>query len=295
MPGPYCGTMGIYNGSSVNVATNRNDDTLASGTTYPVSVALGTFFGFDVWVDDDSVSAVLSNKTTGQSSFFSWKQDVSTTSVANGYFGSSGYFGMNIFGGSYLVTNFTVTLNVPKQVDCLIWGDSIAGTGARGADFQDGWSDDIRRELALLGLSTVVYGCGSDRSIESSNELAQVLAMPRPSLVLYAAGGNDLGNSITSYTTNLPAIKSALAPANVVWVAPTARSATDESSLAYWMATNNPVGFIDAFSATKAAQTYTTLPLDQDSSDNIDPGPEGHVTVAAVVRNWLRQNGYAVP
>jgi len=115
-PGSYTGTMGLYNGPSTNLLANRNDDTLASGTAYPMSVALGTFYGIDLQVDDDSLYAIASNKTTGQLSTFAWKQDVSTSGVTNGYFGSSGYFGMMIFGGSYLVTNFTVTLNVPKKI-----------------------------------------------------------------------------------------------------------------------------------------------------------------------------------
>jgi hypothetical protein len=295
VPGDFCGTMGLYNGSSGNVATNRNDDTLAAGTTYPMAAGLGTFYSIDLQVDDDSLCAVASNKTTGQLSTFAWKQDVSSASLANGYFGASGYFGMNIFGGSYLVTNFTVTVTVPKKIDCLIWGDSIAGVGARGADFESGWSWRVRQGLASLGLSTLIFGCGSDASLQSSNELAEVLSLPAPALVLFAAGGNDLGDSITSYTTNLPAIKSALSPATVVWVAPTARTQTDESSLAYWMATNNPAGFIDAFSATKASGTYTTLPLYQNAYDEIHPNTEGHIAVEAAVRNWLRQNGYAVP
>jgi hypothetical protein len=287
--------MGLYNGSSVNIATNRNDDTLAAGTTYPNSVALGTYYGLDLQVDDDSFSAAASNKTTGQLSTFAWKQDVSTSGVTNGYFGASGYFGINLFGGSYLITNFTVTLNVPRKIDCLIWGDSIAGTGARGADFESGWSWRVRQELAALGLSTVIYGCGSDGSVQSSNELAQILSLPSPSLVLFAAGGNDAGFGVTSYTTNLPAIKTALAPANVAWVAPTSRGASDESSIAYWMLTNNPTAFIDAFSATKASDVYSTLSSYVNPYDAIHPDEEGHVAVYAVVRNWLRQNGYAVP
>jgi len=118
--------------------------------------------------------------------------------------------------------------------------------------------------------------------------------MPSPSLVLYAAGGNDVGIG-TYYTTNLPAMKTALSPAQVIWVAPTARGSIDESPLAYWMLTNNPSGFIDAFSATKGSEVSSTLPSYVNPYDTIHPNTEGHIAIYTVVRNWLRQNGYPIP
>jgi lysophospholipase L1-like esterase len=290
--------MGIYNGASTGIAANRGgDNDTSTATAYPITCAMGTFYGFDVIQDDDACWASVSNKTTGEQTFFSWKQDVSTTSTANGYFGCAGTFGMCMFGGDFAVTNYTVTMFAPKQIDVLIWGDSIAATGARASDFDHGWTAQIRQGLACLGLSTYIFGCGSDRSVESSNELAEALMLPKPTLLLYAAGGNDISAPVNTayYQSNLPAIRSQFPSTQVVWVGPTARTNIDVSPLAYWMETNQPQAFIDAYTATKNPGYTNTLNLYTNSYDGVHLNNEGYVAVVQIVRQWLRQHGLFVP
>src|SRR5882724_5683102 len=109
MPGAYTGTLIFYGGPSTNLATFRPSDTgSASSNAYPVTITIGTSYGFDIQVDDDSVAASVSNTVTGEVSTFAWKQDVSITTGTNGYFGCSGYFGVQSWGGSFSVTNFQV-------------------------------------------------------------------------------------------------------------------------------------------------------------------------------------------
>jgi len=150
--------------------------------------------------------------------------------------------------------------------------------------------------MAARGMSTVVFGYSSDTSVEAGNELAEALLM-NPKLVLFAAGGNDLANGITNYLTNLPAIKAAFTNATVVWVAPTARGATDMSPLARWMLTNAPGSYIDAYSATKGAYNVTGSGTFSAyvGPDNVHPNTEGHWAVFTVARNWLRAHGWFVP
>jgi hypothetical protein len=229
----------------------------------------------------------------------------------NGYEGAAGNFGFYWNAGYFAVTNFTVSAFCPKKIDVGIIGDSIGSYQAGATLPSYGWSRRTQSKLAALGLSTVILGCTSDRSIESSNELAELLKLPAPTMLLYADGGNDRPTPTFTnyYNTNLPGIKATYAAlgTRVVWVSPTARGTVpgpsagwDVSPLAYFMLTNNPRNFIDVYSATKysssasfAQNTNMWSPYNN-PYESIHPNDAGHDAVEETVRAWLRQNGYWV-
>lgn len=289
----YNGALVFYCGATNNTAANQVADTAnASSTNFYFPFIVSTNYDITINRTEDVLTMTVSNQTTHAIESLAWRQTTVSGNLADGYWGTSGFPSFVLFGGEYIVTHFRYTVNPPQVLDWLIWGDSITGNGNSATTLSSSWGKMVADSFNQVGQSAMLFGSGSDRTVEFVKEVA-VATNLSPRNVLFAGGGNDIGSSITSYLTNLNIIKTNFPNANFYFVTPSARYSQDMTPVVNYERTNFPAITIDVFGATKDILA-TTLKAAFNSGDGTHPNDLGHNVIKQKVRSDLIAKGVQI-
>lgn len=187
---------------------------------------------------------------------------------------NTGQFCLWNFGGTnFKAWDWEVSSTAQKYVDVIAIGDSNMYGLFAGATFADRYIDQ-----SLTGLSyTVLAGIG-DKTADVLNRIDEVLALCKPSTVIYLnIGSNDVGFGVGSgtYQANYDSILSALSAYTIVLGTAIARSDADLQTLNTFISgKSGSYDIIDLFTVTKTG-AYS-LNASYNSGDNIHLNNAGH-------------------
>jgi lysophospholipase L1-like esterase len=196
-----------------------------------------------------------------------------------------GHFSIHSLGGTFEVTNWTVTSLDKKNVKALFVGDSITYGLFAGA-IADRWPDKT-----MLGSvnSYTVSGGSSDKTsevLERINEL--ILINPKYAVLMF--GGNDVQFGISDITRNanhlsvVNQLKAAGITVIICYAPP-----RDATNLTAWN-THQQTTYggtdvvIDVFNPlTTTPGTTTDLAAAYDPGDGVHPNPPGHALIGSTI------------
>lgn len=203
-----------------------------------------------------------------------------TTSEAQG--NSTGYFALFAHGGSFEITNMTVTVQDYQGIDDLFIGDSITH-GYDGTDLTTRWA-------SLVGASqaprTFEVSAGNG---DMTHNVLRKLASIRDygaSRVFLMIGGNDAAGGVSStvYQPQYTAIRNFLkgTGATVVHCLSTPRDAFDNTGLNTFISGFTDDIVIDTFTPLKGSGT--DLGATWDSGDGVHPNQTGMNLISTTVQ-----------